>query len=1165
MVKNNSYSIWVIAADTPSLRGGAPVRNYNLIKQYINLGFAVELFCLYDSETKKDLDNLKKLGITVHSAPEPKIGILGTLWATAFLRILPFMHQYRRSALRNLLTNRLKHSVPNYIQLEQVNGYYAVKPLLEKVRKKGVRIILDAHNVEQVALKGSMKTFSFFKCLAGNYILPNYRRIEDKIGASADIVFTCSEHDSKHFKTLGNLNTYTIPNGVDIEYFVPMDDSTENTILFMGGLNYPPNNDAMRWYINKVHSQVKAEIPDIKLYIMGSKAPEWLLQAAKEDTTIIPIGYVEDVREYIQKAKVCISPIRQGSGTSLKILEYLASARAIVSTTVGIRGLKISDSENILIADTPDNFKDSVVRLLKDTKLRRKLSRNNRKVALEHYSWQNISLKIKEILGIKKTEEIILNDASLEPRKKLKSSTIAIVLLAWLFTVNITILSTVPTILKGLVIIPFLAFVIGFCVLGITKLKVMSRLHYLLYSVCLSLAGWLLLLLTYNNIALWVGYTTPLTKFNLTIFLTSVSLFFTLIFYLRNKRTVYDIPNIYISKESLVLMAISFVGLISMILGINVLNNGSNNYLVVGSLLSLAIVLTLSLRWFNKINSLTYVFILMCYGLALLLMYSLRSWHILGWDINLEYQVFQLTTIKQHWSMASAPGAEYNACISITLFPTFIHQLIGGSAEYVFKATIQFLFIVVPIGIFAICRNYVSQFYAFLAGVVYISQAWYSEQMPALVRQEIAFIFLIGSLLVMFDSKLTRKAKYILLSVLTLCIVISHYSTTYVWMLLLILSGISALIIKWRMPRLKNRRNINFFLLALLTLVLSVFWNSAYTKTSNNSEGFIKGTISHTSEVFTTEALLGGIQRIGFSSSNINTKDNLNDTYKELLDNYDKRKSNYNLYDNQKDYRPAAISDDNSIDGILPTVPSTILSMGSKVTKILFTLVFPVVGIFVTLKFLRKKQVVSIDYVSLTLASLPLILAVIFFPFVQARYNLTRLFMQLLVILALPTVVGGIYMLKPFKKYGPTILIAMLIVFMFYSKGLTSQIAGGTGSISLNHPASKYDSYYIYDTEIASSKWLSKETASTESTLVYADIIASLRLKGFAFKEETNVDIFPTTIDKNGYVYLGNINTQRGVAFLFFNGDTITYKYPMEFLDQNKDLIYSNDGSRIYK
>lgn len=382
--------IWIIAEAVPSFKGGAPIRNYQLATGLAALGHAVSIFCIASEEDKSAIDALlSHERIKIHTAPPFTMRTWHT-FAALIHRVIPYMYRFQQSGVKEMVVDRLKTETPDIIQFEQTNAYFMMLPVMGRLRESGAKLVLDAHNVEQILLEKTIPVFSWPKCLVGRYILPNYRRIENAAALTVDLVTACSPDDANFFRALGAKRVAVIPNGVDAEFYHSLPETEENSILFMGGTNYPPNEDAMRWYFDQIYPLVKQKNSGVKMYVIGSKPQSWLAKTAEEDPSIMLLGFVPDERMYLAKAKVCISPMRLGSGTGLKILTYMASARAVVSTRIGVRGIDHKDKYTVLTADSARDFAECITAVLHSSNLARSLGANARGSVVSMYAWPTI-------------------------------------------------------------------------------------------------------------------------------------------------------------------------------------------------------------------------------------------------------------------------------------------------------------------------------------------------------------------------------------------------------------------------------------------------------------------------------------------------------------------------------------------------------------------------------------------------------------------------------------------------------------------------------------------------------------------------------------------------------------------------------------------------------
>jgi sugar transferase (PEP-CTERM/EpsH1 system associated) len=202
----------------------------------------------------------------------------------------------------------------------------------------------------------------------------------------------CSEQDAQHVgRDAPDVPTVVVPNGADLSHFAPSGRprATEPTLLYVGSMHYYPNIDAVQFLFDEMYPQIQSAVPDVKVQIVGHAPPPEIRRLGERDGVGVT-GSVPDVRPYYERSTVFVVPLRMGGGTRLKIVEAMAMGLPVVSTTVGAEGLEIRPGENILIADSPSAFVDSVLRLLSDPGLWGRIAEGGRRLA-RRYDWMEIT------------------------------------------------------------------------------------------------------------------------------------------------------------------------------------------------------------------------------------------------------------------------------------------------------------------------------------------------------------------------------------------------------------------------------------------------------------------------------------------------------------------------------------------------------------------------------------------------------------------------------------------------------------------------------------------------------------------------------------------------------------------------------------------------------
>ena len=242
-------------------------------------------------------------------------------------------------------------------------------------------------------------------------------------------------------------------------------------------------------------------------------------------------------------------------------------------------------------------------------------------------------------------------------------------------------------------------------------------------------------------------------------------------------------------------------------------------------------------------------------GLSLLLATSLRGWYVTGHDIQTEYRVFQLTKDRGVWNIGTYHNA-YNACLSITILPTEIWQVVRVDDPYVYKFFFQMLFAAVPVLVYLLARRYWSKRVAILGVVYFVGFPTFFTDMPFLNRQEIAFIFVGLAFLAMTRRQWSVWRRRLVMVVCALGTGLSHYSTMYVFIGTLAIGLIAEygyLLFGRLRQKPKHERPVTWVDTArIVTLgvviasgLMAVVWSGLITHTSNGGGNDRTGSTRH--------------------------------------------------------------------------------------------------------------------------------------------------------------------------------------------------------------------------------------------------------------------------------------------------------------------------------
>ncbi|MDP4288758.1 MAG: glycosyltransferase family 4 protein [Bacteroidota bacterium] len=274
----------------------------------------------------------------------------------------------------------------------------------------GLPIVLREHNFEALiyeryAERETNPVKSYLARLHGGRL----KREEARFLTNFDAVAAISQEDVAAMKQVAPEGKYrVIPAGVDIEYFKPRNSEEDpNSILSLGTLEWDPNFDATRYFLDAIFPIILQRRPATVLHIVGFSGERILPFLQRFGQSVQVHGRVPDVRDYLARAAVLVVPLRIGGGMRLKLLEAFAAGKAIVSTSIGAEGNEGKDGIHLWIRDGAESFADAVVRLLSDSAARQSLGINAHELAVTRYGWDHV---VSEF--VKLSEEVLRNRAT---------------------------------------------------------------------------------------------------------------------------------------------------------------------------------------------------------------------------------------------------------------------------------------------------------------------------------------------------------------------------------------------------------------------------------------------------------------------------------------------------------------------------------------------------------------------------------------------------------------------------------------------------------------------------------------------------------------------------------------------------------------------------------
>jgi len=294
--------------------------------------------------------------------------------------------------VRHWHTKRVQAAIDRLCADSPPDIVHITNPLISMYRfPASARVVADAHNVEyDNLLRVAQESRSTVRKLFFRAFAWRLKHEETLACQRCDVVMAVSERDRSMFRAMAPTTQIAlVPNGVDLSEFVSVPDKRRpNTLLFVGMMDYQPNDAGMQHFLNAIFPLIRQCVPDAHLTIVGGNPSPAVRNAASPSVRVT--GFVDDVRTYLRESSVFVVPLYAGGGTRLKLLEAMAMGIPAVSTSLGCEGLNVHHNTHLLVADSPEAFADAVVRLLQDPSLRNTLSAQALAAVHAEHGWDRI-------------------------------------------------------------------------------------------------------------------------------------------------------------------------------------------------------------------------------------------------------------------------------------------------------------------------------------------------------------------------------------------------------------------------------------------------------------------------------------------------------------------------------------------------------------------------------------------------------------------------------------------------------------------------------------------------------------------------------------------------------------------------------------------------------
>lgn len=400
----NNMKILSLANKVPFPRkDGGAIGILNILEGYADNGHQVTLLAMntpkhhiHESELPPALTSKIKFKL-VDANTNIRIPQLAINWL--FSTKAYILERFVSSIFKKQLITILQEESFDFIQLE---GLYLC-PYIPVIRKYSrAQIILRAHNVEHEIWERTAEVEKGFKRFYLKNMALRLRKAEIGFLNQYDILSTVTERDKEKLNELGNQKPAIVMQpGFTIEEKPAGELTLPLSIGFLGALDWIPNQIGLKWFVENCWPQIHSNHPKSQFWVGGRNAPVGFSKYLNHPG-IQFLGEIENAHEFISNRSILIVPLLSGSGVRVKILEGLTMGKAIVTTSIGAEGIPVQPGNELLIADTPENFANSVMQLLDSSGRIQQFGNEAFRFASEHYRYDKTVVPFLQFLDKQK-------------------------------------------------------------------------------------------------------------------------------------------------------------------------------------------------------------------------------------------------------------------------------------------------------------------------------------------------------------------------------------------------------------------------------------------------------------------------------------------------------------------------------------------------------------------------------------------------------------------------------------------------------------------------------------------------------------------------------------------------------------------------------------------
>jgi sugar transferase (PEP-CTERM/EpsH1 system associated) len=386
--------IFVILSRVPyPLEKGDKLRAFHQIKE-LSKHNDIFLFALNDAPFHpKALDELKPYCKAIKFYHFKKKDIIKNLLSAFFSKLPMQVGYFYNRWIKKVMMQDIKKFAPDLIYCQLIRTAEYVREI------KDIPKVLDYMDVFSKGVERRIEKVPFYLKPIFNMEYNRLLKYEHDIFDDFTYKTIISEQDRSHIPHPDREKITVIPNGVDTDFFFPVEIEKEYDILFSGNMSYPPNVDSAAYLVEDILPLLLPTHPDLKVLISGADPSKKVLSLQSKN--VVVSGWVDDIRESFAESKMLVAPMQLSIGLQNKLLQAMAMGIPVITSVLANNAVHAIPDKSILVAENPKEYASHIISLLDNSDKGKMIADNALDFVKINFSWEAMNDKLEKLINQK--------------------------------------------------------------------------------------------------------------------------------------------------------------------------------------------------------------------------------------------------------------------------------------------------------------------------------------------------------------------------------------------------------------------------------------------------------------------------------------------------------------------------------------------------------------------------------------------------------------------------------------------------------------------------------------------------------------------------------------------------------------------------------------------